>query len=130
MMPANHNCSGRLLYLNGCLQTSGGFDSREMGTYLLHRTHHGNILDINKSVANCPFQLGGVTCVWAFIVWFLLPDSPSNAWFLKQRERLVAVKRVSGNETGIKNKSFDKKQAVVAFQDPKAILLFISVFAA
>lgn len=75
-------------------------------------------------------QLGGVTCVWAFVVWFLLPDSPSNAWFLKQRERLVAVKRVSGNETGIKNKSFDRKQAVVAFQDPKAILLFISVFAA
>ncbi|KAF4537193.1 Mfs general substrate transporter [Lasiodiplodia theobromae] len=76
------------------------------------------------------YILGGVTCVWAFIVWFLLPDSPSNAWFLKQRERLVAVKRVSGNETGIKNKSFDRKQAVVAFQDPKAILLFISVFAA
>ncbi|KAF9630220.1 hypothetical protein BFW01_g401 [Lasiodiplodia theobromae] len=75
-------------------------------------------------------QLGGVTCLWAFIVWFLLPDSPSNAWFLKQRERLVAVKRVSGNETGIKNKSFDRKQALVAFQDPKAILLFISVFAA
>ncbi|KAL1635315.1 hypothetical protein SLS56_001738 [Neofusicoccum ribis] len=62
--------------------------------------------------------------------WFMLPDSPANAWFLKQRERLVAVKRVSTNETGIKNKAFDKKQILVAFRDPKAILLFISVFAA
>lgn len=71
-----------------------------------------------------------MTCIWAFVVWFLLPDSPSSAWFLNQRERLIAVKRVVSNETGIKNKSFDKKQAFVAFGDPKAVLLFISVFAA
>ncbi|GME58377.1 mfs general substrate transporter [Neofusicoccum parvum] len=76
------------------------------------------------------YILGSITCAWAFIVWFMLPDSPANAWFLKQRERLVAVKRVSTNETGIKNKAFDKKQILVAFRDPKAILLFISVFAA
>ncbi|KAH8901518.1 MFS general substrate transporter [Thozetella sp. PMI_491] len=76
------------------------------------------------------YILGGVTCLWAFIVWFALPDSPLSAWFLTERERLVAIKRVSANETGIKNKSFDKKQIWVAFWDPKAILLFISVFAA
>lgn len=75
-------------------------------------------------------QLGGVTCLWSFVIWFLLPDSPSSAWFFNQRERLVAVKRVAGNETGIKNKAFDKKQVSVALTDPKAILLFISVFAA
>ncbi|KAL1649510.1 hypothetical protein SLS58_001566 [Diplodia intermedia] len=76
------------------------------------------------------YILGGITCIWAIVVWFMLPDSPSNAWFLKQRERLIAVKRVSGNETGIKNKAFDRKQILVAFRDPKAILLFISVFSA
>ncbi|OIW34271.1 MFS general substrate transporter [Coniochaeta ligniaria NRRL 30616] len=76
------------------------------------------------------FILGGATCIWSVVIWFLLPDSPSSAWFFNQRERLVAVKRVSGNETGIKNKSFDKKQVSVALTDPKAILLFISVFAA
>ncbi|KAF6823579.1 MFS transporter, partial [Colletotrichum musicola] len=52
------------------------------------------------------------------------------AWFLSQRERLVAVKRVSDNETGIKNKAFDKKQGLVGFFDPKTLLLFTSVFAA
>ncbi|KAL0256687.1 hypothetical protein SLS55_009083 [Diplodia seriata] len=76
------------------------------------------------------YILGGITCIWAIVVWFMLPDSPSNAWFLKRRERLIAVKRVSGNETGIKNKAFDRKQILVAFRDPKAILLFISVFSA
>ena len=76
------------------------------------------------------FILGGATCIWAFVIFFLLPDAPSNARFLSPREKLIAVKRVAGNETGIKNKHFDKKQALVAFWDPKAILLFVSVFAA
>ena len=68
--------------------------------------------------------------MWALVVYFLLPDNPSNARFLNERERIVAVKRVAGNETGIKNKSFNKKQAALAFYDVKAVLLFISVFAA
>ncbi|GJN74884.1 hypothetical protein PLICBS_008977 [Purpureocillium lilacinum] len=76
------------------------------------------------------YILGGATCVWAFVIWLVLPDSPSTASWLSKRERLVAVKRVASNETGIKNKSFDKKQIKLGFLDPKTILLFISVFAA
>ncbi|KAH8887617.1 MFS general substrate transporter [Thozetella sp. PMI_491] len=76
------------------------------------------------------YILGSVTCLWSVLVYFVLPDAPSNARFFNERERLVAVKRVSGNETGIKNKEFKKKQAILAFYDPKTILLFISVFAA
>lgn len=75
-------------------------------------------------------QLGGVTIVWAPVVWFVLADSPSNAKFLNHREKLIAVKRVAGNETGIKNKYLDMKQVWLVFRDPKAILIFISVFAA
>ncbi|KAI5928192.1 major facilitator superfamily domain-containing protein [Camillea tinctor] len=76
------------------------------------------------------YILGGVTILWALVVYSCLPDAPSNARFLSHRERIVAVKRVSANETGIKNKAFNKKQALVAFYDPKALLLFVSVFAA
>ncbi|KAI7465271.1 hypothetical protein KC357_g7675 [Hortaea werneckii] len=76
------------------------------------------------------FTLGGATMIWSFVIYFLLPDVPSNARFFTHREKLVAVHRVAGNDTGIKNKHFDREQAVVAFWDPKAILLFISVFAA
>jgi hypothetical protein len=64
------------------------------------------------------------------VIFFLLSDSPANSFFLTERERLIAVKRVAGNETGIKNKKFVPKQALVAFKDPKALLLFVSVFAA
>lgn len=76
------------------------------------------------------FILGGATCLWSFVIFFLLPDNPARARFLTEHERVLAVKRVAGNETGIKNKSFNRKQAILAFYDPKAILLFISVFAA
>ncbi|KAI0534760.1 major facilitator superfamily domain-containing protein [Xylaria digitata] len=76
------------------------------------------------------YILGGVTVLWSVVVWFVLADSPSNAKFLNHREKLIAVKRVAGNETGIKNKNFDINQVWLGFTDPKAILLFISVFAA
>lgn len=75
------------------------------------------------------FVLGGVTMIWSFVIYFLLPDVPSYARFLSNREKLIAVKRVAGNDTGIKNKRFDKKQALVAFCDVKIALLFISLFA-
>ncbi|RYP18150.1 hypothetical protein DL765_004076 [Monosporascus sp. GIB2] len=76
------------------------------------------------------YILGGVTCLWALVIWLLLPDSPSNARFLNDRERLIAVKRVAANETGIKNKAFNRSQVLKGFTDPKTILIFISVFAA
>lgn len=76
------------------------------------------------------FILGGATCIWSFVIFFVLADSPSNAWWLNERQRILAVKRVSGNETGIKNKKFRKSQAIVAFYDPKMILVWIAVFAA
>jgi MFS family permease len=76
------------------------------------------------------YILGGATCIWAFAVWFLLPDSPSSAYFLNQRERLIAVKRVASNDMGIKNKEFKKSQIKLGFLDPKTILVFVGVFAA
>ena len=75
-------------------------------------------------------QLGGATCLWSFVVWFFLPDTPTNARFLNHREKLIAVKRVASNEMGIKNRAFNKDQALLALYDPKAILMLISVFAA
>jgi MFS family permease len=76
------------------------------------------------------YILGGATCIWAFAVWFLLPDSPSSAYFLNQRERVIAVKRVASNDMGIKNKEFKKSQIKLGFLDPKTILVFVGVFAA
>ena len=76
------------------------------------------------------YILGGVTMLWSIIIYIFLPDAPSNARFLNERQRIIAVKRVAANEMGIKNKEFNKKQALVAFYDPKMILIWIAIFAA
>jgi hypothetical protein len=99
-----------------------------LGAHLLHCRSHVN--KKHQYIKTDTFQLGGATCLWAFVIWFLLPDSPSNARFLNHRERLIAVKRVAANETGIKNKAFDNSQVVLGFTDPKTLLIFVSVFAA
>ena len=52
------------------------------------------------------FILGGATCLWAFVIFFALPDAPSNARFLNEREKLVAVKRVSAKRDWHQEQSF------------------------
>ncbi|KAK5273682.1 hypothetical protein LTR96_000282 [Exophiala xenobiotica] len=76
------------------------------------------------------YILGGATLLWSFVLWFVLPDAPSNARWLSQHERIVAVKRVVSNQVGIKNKTFNRKQVWLAFTDAKSILVFVAVFAA
>ncbi|KAJ5662673.1 MFS general substrate transporter [Penicillium macrosclerotiorum] len=59
-----------------------------------------------------------------FALWFL-PDLPSTAKFLTQRERAIAVERVAVNRQGVKNHKFKWYQAWQAARDPKTWLLFI-----
>ncbi|KAK4501775.1 hypothetical protein PRZ48_007584 [Zasmidium cellare] len=54
-----------------------------------------------------------------------LPDMPSKAKFLTERERYIAVERVAKNRQGVKNSNFSKHQAVQTFTDPKTWILFI-----
>lgn len=75
------------------------------------------------------YILGGATMVWSFVVFFILADTPANAFFLNKRQRLAAVWRTAGNEMGIKNKEFKTSQAIRTLYDPKAILIFVLVFA-
>lgn len=75
------------------------------------------------------YIMGGATCFWAFVVLSFLPDNPSAARFLSPRERIIAVSRVAANESGIKNKYLDKKQAMLSFYDLKTLLVSISIFA-
>ena len=60
--------------------------------------------------------------VWSLLI---LPDSPSTAKFLTERERAVAVERVAENRTGVKNRKFSTYQLRQTFYDPKTWILFI-----
>jgi MFS family permease len=68
---------------------------------------------------------GSVSIVWGIVVLLFLPDIPSTAKFLTERERYVAVERVAANRQGVKNTHFKKYQLVQTLQDPKTWILFI-----
>lgn len=54
---------------------------------------------------------------------FRLPDSPTDAKFLTEEERMIAIERMRANQTGYKTSEIDRYQIVEAFTDIKTWLL-------
>lgn len=73
---------------------------------------------------------GSLSVFWGFVSLLVLPDLPSSARFLGERERLVAVDRVARNKQGVKNRHFRAYQAVQCARDPKTWILFVLAVAA
>ncbi|CAG8333617.1 unnamed protein product [Penicillium salamii] len=59
-----------------------------------------------------------------------LPDLPSTAKFLNERERAIAVDRVAINRQGVKSSKFKWYQVRQAAADPKTWLLFVMAIGA
>jgi MFS family permease len=68
---------------------------------------------------------GSCSIVMGIVTLLFLPDLPSTAKFLTERERAVAVDRVAANRQGVKNKHFKTYQVWQTAQDPKTWILFI-----
>ncbi|GAW03136.1 MFS general substrate transporter [Lentinula edodes] len=68
---------------------------------------------------------GLLTLVLSVCFWLFFPDSPTNAWFLTPKERVLAVNRIKSNQTGVENKHFKKEQMIEVFLEPKTWLFFI-----
>ena len=68
---------------------------------------------------------GAATFAWGLVSFFWLPDFPTTARFLDERQRQIAIDRVARNRTGIKNHNFKKDQAIQCLRDPKTWILFV-----
>lgn len=68
---------------------------------------------------------GSISLAVGIIALLVLPDLPSTAKFLNERERAIAVDRVAANRQGVKNHHFKWYQVKQAALDPKTWLLFI-----
>lgn len=73
---------------------------------------------------------GAVSLVTGIFALWLLPDLPSTAKFLTEKERAIAVERVAINRQGVKNQQFKWYQVSQAARDPKTWLLFIMAIGA
>lgn len=109
-----------------------------MGTYITGAAL-GNLLgqgidlgavDLKGAYAASPWKwiyvvLGSVTMGYGLIVFIFLPAYPMKAWFLNPREKVIAVRRLQKNNTGIQTRKFKLKQLIEAFMDPQLWLLGI-----
>ncbi|KAK2601613.1 hypothetical protein QQS21_004848 [Conoideocrella luteorostrata] len=70
--------------------------------------------------------LGVTTFLWAIPMFFLLPDSISEAKFLNEEERRIAKNRVAIAGTGsTENSSWKRDQVIECLVDPKSWLIFL-----
>ncbi|KAK6953917.1 hypothetical protein Daesc_003879 [Daldinia eschscholtzii] len=73
------------------------------------------------------YILGGITTVWAAILYAFLPSSPVEAWWLTDRQKYVCLERVRKSNTGIEDKKIKWYQVKECLMEPRAWL--ISIFA-
>ena len=71
----------------------------------------------------------GVMTIFLGIVSILhIPDIPTKAWFLNEKDKKHAVERIRENQQGFGNKKYKKYQVLEAFRDPATYLAFIYAF--
>lgn len=69
--------------------------------------------------------MGGITVLWGFLTFWLLPANPATWRILSEKEKYVAIHRVRNNKTGIENKQIKWYQVREALVDPKTWVLFV-----
>lgn len=62
---------------------------------------------------------GGLTFSCAILYFLYFPDSPTNAKFLTEQEKIIAIERIKGNRTGVENKVWKREQFIEALYDWK-----------
>ncbi|CAK7566769.1 MAG: hypothetical protein SEPTF4163_004721 [Sporothrix epigloea] len=69
--------------------------------------------------------VGAMTFAWGIVIFLYLPDGPHNVKALSEYERVVAVWRISQNQTGLKHNVIVPSQIKEAMLDPKSWLLYL-----
>lgn len=73
--------------------------------------------------------VGLMTIVIGIIFFFHIPDTPDQAWFLSDEEKLIIIERIRSNQQGFGNKHFKKPQLVEALFDINTWLYFFFAIA-
>lgn len=71
--------------------------------------------------------LGCVTVVIGLATLLLVPDTPMQARWLTDAEKVALLKHVSVNRTGIQSRAFKPRQIIEALKDPQLYLIVLIV---
>ena len=69
--------------------------------------------------------IGGFTVLFGISVALAVPDTPMQAWFLKDEEKVNLLEHVKVNQAGIDNRHFQPKQVMEAALDPALYIGFV-----
>lgn len=69
--------------------------------------------------------IGGMTCVCGIVFILLMPRNPSSAWFLNERERELATKRLALDRATRDRAEFNNAQLKEALLEPRTYLYFL-----
>lgn len=72
---------------------------------------------------------GAITIALAIAIFFHIPNKPTQAWFLSDKEKAHVVERIRVNQQGFGNKHFKKYQLIEALTDIKTWLFFFLAMA-
>ncbi|KAM0334513.1 hypothetical protein ACHAQA_001542 [Verticillium albo-atrum] len=72
---------------------------------------------------------GLLTVVWSVIVLMLMPDSPMETKYLKEREKLIAVERLRANQMGVASRKWRWDHAIETLLDIKTWCWFVLILA-
>lgn len=72
---------------------------------------------------------GLLTVVYSIVVLVLMPDSPMEAKYLSQRDKVVAVERLRANQQGVASRKWRWDHVWEVALDPKTYLWFLLIIA-
>lgn len=58
---------------------------------------------------------GGITLLWSFVIFIVLPDSPVNASGFTELEKSMILQRIRANNSGVANRKIKPKQVIECF---------------
>ncbi|KAH9997173.1 MFS general substrate transporter [Xylariaceae sp. FL0662B] len=70
---------------------------------------------------------GGLTVLFGVAFLFLMPDSPMEAKYLSEHERLIAVERLRANQMGVASRRWRWDHVVETLTDLKTLLWFLLI---
>ena len=69
--------------------------------------------------------IGLMTIINGFLIFFIMPDNPTEAKWLTDREKEIVVERIRSNNQGFGNKVFKWEQAKEVLIDPRTYLYLL-----
>lgn len=111
------------------LRTAIWFSSNGAGTLLGSGALAYNIYKDQDSFSLAPWKLifiinGVLTIALGLFIPWHIPNKPTDAWFLNEREKKILVQRIRGNQQGFGNKHFKKEQFWEAILDRRTWVFF------